>query len=736
MSYLRTIGRTAHPIGSEENALARAYILKELDRIGLKGEVQYATSFDTERKDVVVAGAAYNIIARLAGTSSTKAVLVAAHYDSVPGGPGASDDGSSVAMMLEVLRALKAGPPLKNDVIVLFTDGEEEGLLGARAFVEQHPYAKDVALALNFEARGVSGPSVMFETSNDNGWLIGGLAGAAPRPTAYSLSYEVYKRLPNDTDLTVFKQAGFPGLNFAFLDGYSRYHTQLDNIESLDPRSLQHQGSYALALTRHFGTVDLNKPPRGNAIYFSMLGRYLVHYPQSIVTFSALCMTLLFVAVVILGLRRRQLTALGLIFGAIASMISLIVGMLASGVVWRILLTLSKDADLIASAGAPNGGLYILALVAIVLAAVSALYIGFRKRSSVASLTMGALFWWVMLAITAAVIIPGASYLFVWPLLFELLAVGYLFASKPSSLAQGRGQAVLLLSVLPAIVLFAPVMFLLFVALPLSLNVVLMLLTVLLIWLTVPHLSFSSGSGRWLLPGFSAALGLILISIAIFRPAYDQRHPMPNQISYALDEDTGKASWLSIDRKPDVWTSQFFTGPFSTVTGLDLFPVTSLKLLKGEAPVAALGAPVITLVDTNVEGNVRTLHMRISSPRQAPFVLIALDQQTEVLGASINGKQITLPEAAGRIGPGAPLRIDYRGLPKDGVEFLLQARDAGPIKITAIDRSYGISDLKGITIKPRPDYMMSARYPYTDSVLVRKTYIFNARDEALLSAQP
>ena len=151
-----------------------------------------------------------NILARIKGQgpSGKKALMLCAHYDSVDEGPGRSDNAAGVAVVLETLRALKAGPPLERDVIVLFTDGEESGLLGARLFVNEHPWAREIGLALNFDARGNSGPSIMFETSDANGWLISQYAEAVQQPLATSLSMDVYKIMPNDSDMTVFKNGG------------------------------------------------------------------------------------------------------------------------------------------------------------------------------------------------------------------------------------------------------------------------------------------------------------------------------------------------------------------------------------------------------------------------------------------------------------------------------------------------------------------------------------------------
>ncbi|MEJ7664039.1 MAG: M20/M25/M40 family metallo-hydrolase [Hymenobacter sp.] len=185
-------------------------------------------------------------------------MLVLAHYDSQPHAPGAGDDGAGVAAMLETVRALRAGPPLRHDIIWLFSDGEEAGLLGARAFAaDTARLRRTVGVALNVEGRGNAGPSLTFEVSPGNGWVMREYARAAPYPIASSLFYEAYRHLPNDTDFTPLRQAGVTGLNFAFVGGYPYYHSPVDTPAHLDLGSLQHHGSYLLSLVRHFGTISL-----------------------------------------------------------------------------------------------------------------------------------------------------------------------------------------------------------------------------------------------------------------------------------------------------------------------------------------------------------------------------------------------------------------------------------------------------------------------------------------------
>jgi len=254
---VRQIAQKPRPIGTSENAKVRDYLVTELKALGLEPHIQTALGIHQSDQEGR-AGIVHNVLVRLPGRVPGKALLLMAHYDSTHTGPGAADDGASVAAILETLRALKKLPVLQNDLICLFTDGEEAGLLGAEAIIAEHPWAKQIGLVLNFEYRGNRGPFVMFETSPGNGELIKGFAKAVPHTLGNSLMYEVYKRLPNDTDMTVFKRAGIPGMNFAAIEGHTSYHTQLDRPELLQEGSIQHQGEILLALAQHFGNMSLD----------------------------------------------------------------------------------------------------------------------------------------------------------------------------------------------------------------------------------------------------------------------------------------------------------------------------------------------------------------------------------------------------------------------------------------------------------------------------------------------
>ena len=285
LDQIRAIAQKPHPLGSPDHQRVRDYLIGELTKLGAAPELETGfASIDIGKYHGE--GNVENIVARLPGSGNTRPLMLAAHYDSVTPGPGASDDGSGVAVLLETLRALRAGPSLRNDVIFLITDGEEKGLLGAQVFMRDHPWRgeSDVnqpAVTLNFEARGTAGNAFMFETSAGNEWLIRNLQAAVPQADAMSFAYEIYRRMPNNTDLTIFKRGGLAGMNFAYIERPEFYHTPQDDVANLDPRSLQEQGRYALSLARRFGNEDLSRKYSGDAVYFPTPFTSLIVYPAT-----------------------------------------------------------------------------------------------------------------------------------------------------------------------------------------------------------------------------------------------------------------------------------------------------------------------------------------------------------------------------------------------------------------------------------------------------------------------
>ncbi len=683
--HVAVIAEKPHPLGSTEHAVVRDYLVRELSAAGLEPQIQQATITIDKGPPLEVA-TVQNILARFKGTASGKAVLLVAHYDSAFNSFGASDDGLGVASLLETLRALKSGPPLKNDVVFLLTDGEENGLLGARAFAGEHPWAREVGVVLNFEARGNSGPVIMFESTDDNGWLIEQFAEAAPAPVAHSLSYEIYKLLPNDTDLTVFKQAGMSGLNFANIDGINRYHTPLDNLQGLDENSLQHQGSYALALARHFGNLDLSQTRERNAVYFDLFGNLLVRYSSVWVIPLTLFVCALFVTLLVFGLRKQKLTVRGIAWGFLSLFVSIVVASLIGWLLWKAVWMI-RDGS---SAEATQSRLFLWSFVCLAIATTAAVYALVRNRAGVESLAVGALLWWLILMVITTIFLPGGTFLFHWPLLFSLIGLGWMiFAPESKKRSSLVHSLVLSLCALPVIVLVVPVIYQIFIGLTLDWTLVVIAMVVLLFGLLLPHFRLITAPFKWVLPGVAVAAAVILLAAGIVtNPVNAERSS--NRILYALNADTGKAVWASDLTNRDERTSQFFTGNEVKGTLADFaYAKTSKQYSLSSAPAASLPAPELSVIEDKSVDGVRALRMRVSSPRQAGLLSVYLDSNAQVVRTMLNNKVIDEAGSSNQWG----LNID--GFPQQGVELQLHVRASEPLKIRLVDQSYGLPPIGG-----------------------------------------
>ena len=267
--------------------------------------------------------------------------MLAAHYDSVAAGPGCFRRRRRRGLQCwRLRRVLQLLPRPRQSIILLLDDGEEQGLLGAQAFVQHHPWAATVSAAVNLDARGTSGPSLMFETGSANRWLMSLYAAAIARPLTNSVYYAVYQRLPNDTDFSVFKAAGYQGFNFAFIGDVAHYHTPLDDWRHADAGSLQHQGDNALATLLALANAGPEPAPTGEAVYFDLFGRLLVRIPQAWMWPAALALLPLLLAA---GLRLLQLQLLNgraLLAGVVSLGAALAIGGIAATALMALLRSL------------------------------------------------------------------------------------------------------------------------------------------------------------------------------------------------------------------------------------------------------------------------------------------------------------------------------------------------------------------------------------------------------------
>ncbi|HET8775653.1 MAG TPA: M28 family peptidase, partial [Thermoanaerobaculia bacterium] len=388
-----------HPIGTPANARVRDRIVARLRAMHYEVEIQRRFACNAS----ATCGMVENILARQPGARREDVVLLAAHYDSVGAGPGASDDGMGVATLLETARVL-GQQRFRNPVALLITDGEESGLLGAEAFVADEKLAAEVAVAINVEMRGTYGTSNLFETSQGNRWLVRHLAKTLERPQATSLSYAVYTLLPNDTDVTIFKRAGKAAVNFAAIGGVNWYHTPYDDVAHASLRTLQHHGDNALGSVRALANADLGARSRTDATFFDVLGFFLVWWPQE----WTLWMAVAGLVLLVVGARRtppREMT-----FGVLTAFTAILFSvLLGTGVGWLTRVR-SEGQTFVARPELSVAAMWLTGGAAALLAAAL-----FRRRARPLAMLYGTGIVWQMIGIALALTIPGAAYQFVVP---------------------------------------------------------------------------------------------------------------------------------------------------------------------------------------------------------------------------------------------------------------------------------------------------------------------------------
>ncbi|MFC4530917.1 M28 family peptidase [Sphaerisporangium dianthi] len=729
LAHLKEFAAEPRPIGSSASDRARDYLAGQLRAAGLRVEIQRSVGA-RPAAGLATFGQVDNIVGRLPGTGSTGTVLIAAHYDSAAMGPGASDDGAAVAAMIETVRALRTRSGLRNDIVLLMSDGEEDGVLGAEAFVRDHPLGKAGGVLLNWEARGVGGPSLMFETSRHNARLVETFAGAVPAPRGDSAMVELYRLLPNNTDFTPLTKAGFTGMNFAYIQRSSLYHTASDSIANLDPGSLQHHGTNMLALARALGDADLGTTASDHDVtYFRALGTMII-YPDQLVWPLAVLAVIAVAGLAVLARVRRLLSLPRLLAAAASAMVPLVVSAALAQGLWELLVAWRPAYDLMG--GLPHRPQSYQAAIAVLCAlAVLGWYLVLRRRLGPAALAVGALTWLAGLGVLCAQVAPGASFLFTLPTLMG--ALGWL-AAVPLRTPTWARTVTAMLGPITAAMLLPSLAGNVFDGMGLALGgvsaLVLALFGLVVVPITelfLPDLASRSKRAAVLaVPLTALLLATGLVAVGFVANDFDADRPRRTHLAYVMDADTRTAHWVSADDAPARWTGQYVSEHDTSALPAGYARGT---LWTGPAPAITTDGPRATVLARSGD----TLKLHVTAGKGARSVTLRIDRPiTHATASAGRFGSASVPVTGTRAGTW-PSEIRFRGIPAQGVQITVRMPETDRIRLIAIAETDGLSAVPGFV--PRPPNLVAATREDGDLVSVTRSYTL-ARDSQIPERLP
>jgi len=548
----------------------------------------------------------------------------------------------------------------------------------------------------------------MFETGQNNKWLVNEFAEAARYSVGDSLSDAMYQSMPNDTDFSIFKDEGYQGMNFAYIDDWQTYHMPIDDLEHLDERTLYHQGSPILALVRHLGNKNLDAFPDGNAVYFNVFRSLMIVYSDKWVWIFTLFVGLLFVRTMVLGFWHKRLTIKGLILGFAGSGIFVLIGIGLISLIWRLIGLRYGDMLDRFTRYSDFRNVYLLGLVFLMIAVFSLVYGSYTRWSSFPDLSAGALLWWLIGMGAISVFIPGGSFLMTWPLLFAILALWeILLVRDAESVSTGRIFLLGLLSI-PVLLIMIPQFYTLTVAFSIG-GAVFGTLGFLLI-LFIPYFMIVRKKDVWRLTGLTAFIGFVIIIFGLIILKVKDR-PVLNDVTYHLNSDTVEG--ILAVRYLDDWTSQFIEESVKEELFKGL-PFYGRDVFKVNVQAAKIPPTDIKLLEESVDQGKRTLRLKITPTRKTFRTSAAVISKTPIASGEVDGEPIDGDELKKKISiehqEGYEFQLSVYGLREEGIELKLTFEGAGPVDIKILDQTFELPD--EIHVPQPPKHIMVRSFTF------------------------
>lgn len=714
LTHLKAISEKTHYVGSSGHKEVQNYLVKELEKMGLNPSIQYQAVVN---KKWYAGTTTENIIARIKGSETGKALMLLSHYDSNPhSSKGASDAGSGVVTILESLRAFLAkNRQPKNDIIILISDAEELGLLGAKAFVNHHPWAKDVGLVLNFEARGSGGPSYMLmETNGKNQKLISEFVKSNPiNPAANSLMYSIYKKLPNDTDLTVFREEGnIDGFNFAFIGDHFDYHTAQDSYERLDKKTLQHHADYAMTSLNYFAFSDISSfQSNKDYVYVNFPILKLIYYPFSWAVPLLIFSFVVFLILVFFGLGLNRLNLKSILQGFIPAFLSIVVGSGVSFLLWKLLLIIHPAYTDILHGFTYNGYWYIATFAFLTVGLMFFIYKPFVKKENKLSLFIAPIFIWFLINLFILDEYKGASF-FIIPVIIALLILG---SETFKKYGKERTFYYSILSI-PTVYIFAPMIEMFPVGLGLKTLFISAIFIALLFGMLLPI--FIEKGVKTGIAKLSISFAVLFFIIASWKSGFNSESKKPNSLVYVKNIENNVALWGTYNNVLDDYTKQKLgdnpkKGGVTDAETKNKYN-TRFRFYK-EAENYSIQNSIISIFKDSITQNKREITILISPQRKVNKIELSVRDSLSFQSLTANGALVNDGKSY-KIKRGTFL-IYHMGNSDSNLTLKMILNNSEKPTIMINEISYDLLQNSLFNIQPRTNEMMPMPFVTNDAIM-------------------
>lgn len=710
-----------HFTGSEGHSKVRNYLILELEKLGLQPHVQQ--DFSTTYNKGLSIAVPENIIAKIKGKNpDAPALMLLSHYDSgVHSSFGAADAASGVAAILVAVESyLASNIQPQQDIIILFSDTEEVGLNGANLFVEAHPWASNIGLVVNFEARGSAGPSSMvLEINSGNKELIKHFSKAAiPNPFANSLMYSVYKLLPNSTDSTVFREkANIPSIFFAFIDDHYNYHTALDTSENLSLASLNQQGVYALGLLNYFSSAPVsNLNSNSDYVYFNFPFVGMIYFSTAVVLLLIIVGFVSLFALVYVGIQKHLITLKSIGKCLLVVVFTLLFAFIIGNYGWKLIQFSYPQYELILQGFPYNGASYIIAFVCLAVAFFFTIFNQFGLKWKAIEVLSIAVFIWLVLSLLAYFYLVGASY-FVIPAMFGLFSLWCLIVFKMNN------QLLHFLLALPLLFTIVPFVYYFPVGLGLSAVFVSCLFAVLILLLISP-----------LLANFQALRGLsfLLFCTSLFylgnahiNSNFNTSQPRPSSLVFCQDNDANESFWASYDFELSKWNSMYFKGN-STIDTLINFESKYANRFKfaSHAEDINIAASSHSVELMNQDSTSKRFKFSLTPNRELNRYEAFFDRAIEIDKVSINGKFIDI-DFANQFSPRNLRFFNYYVANQEALTIEFTAFTNEDFNLRIYESAYDLINHPKLNVQNRPSDEIPTPFVLNDATILTYTIPFH-----------